>query len=74
MTYGNNTDIIALKYATKLKEMWTRAGITVSSVEEAKLLAAMAMLISACDIMGSEAYMNPERFDALALELTKDPH
>jgi hypothetical protein len=69
---GSNTSKIAIEYASKLKKMWTRSGLN-PDTDSAVILANMAMLVSACDIMGSEAYMNTERFDELAKELAKKP-
>lgn len=69
---GSNTSEIAIEYASKLKKMWTRSGLN-PDTDSAVILANMAMLVSACDIMGSEAYMNTERFDELAKELAKKP-
>jgi len=69
----SNINSTAVKYLEKLEQMWTLSGLDIKTRKEAQNVASMAMLISACDIMGSEVFIDKERFDELSEQLSTDP-
>jgi hypothetical protein len=66
---GTNTDELAQKYVKTIQDIQVKTGISITDHNTNGILTAMSILIAVCDIMGSEAYMEPSKFDELAKKL-----